>query len=66
MTRDEAQRILRTIDILASARGWPRSVALEELVYAAAAAEREACAVAVRFADNGTEAAEIIRARGKK
>ena len=26
--------------------------------------EREACADAVRFADNGTEAAEIIRARG--
>ena len=26
--------------------------------------EREACAEAVRFADNGTEAAEIIRARG--
>ena len=25
--------------------------------------EREACADAVRFADNGTEAAEIIRAR---
>ena len=25
---------------------------------------REACADAVRFADNGTEAAEIIRARG--
>lgn len=28
------------------------------------ALEREACADAVRFADNGTEAAEIIRARG--
>ena len=26
--------------------------------------ERKACADAVRFADNGTEAAEIIRARG--
>ena len=25
---------------------------------------REACAEAVRFADNGTEAAEIIRAQG--
>ena len=30
----------------------------------AVADEREACADAVRFADNGTEAAEIIRARG--
>ena len=30
----------------------------------ALADEREACADAVRFADNGTEAAEIIRARG--
>jgi hypothetical protein len=29
-------------------------------------AEREECADAVRFADNGTEAAEIIRARGNK
>ena len=27
--------------------------------------EREECADAVRFADNGTEAAEIIRARRK-
>ena len=30
----------------------------------AVADEREVCADAVRFADNGTEAAEIIRARG--
>ena len=27
--------------------------------------EREACADAVRFADNGTEAVELIRARGE-
>lgn len=29
-------------------------------------AEREACARVVRFADNGTEAAELIRARSEK
>ena len=34
------------------------------LVALVRADEREACADAVRFADNGTEAAEIIRARG--
>jgi hypothetical protein len=38
---------------------------LERLVELARADEREACADAVRFADNGTEAVELIRARGK-
>ena len=38
-----------------------------EVAFAAgAAAEREACKDAVRFADNGTEAVELIRARGEK
>ena len=37
---------------------------LEAFVALVRADEREACAEAVRFADNGTEAAEIIRARG--
>ena len=37
---------------------------LEMFEALARTAEREACADAVRFADNGTEAAEIIRARG--
>jgi hypothetical protein len=41
-----------------------RNGSLERLVALARADEREACADAVRFADNGTEAAEIIRARG--
>ena len=39
-------------------------VRYERLVALVRADEREACAEAVRFADNGTEAAEIIRARG--
>jgi hypothetical protein len=34
-------------------------------VQEAVQAEREACANDVRFADNGTEAAAIIRARGQ-
>ena len=38
---------------------------LERFAALVAAAEREECADAVRFADNGTEAAEIIRARGQ-
>ena len=37
---------------------------LERFAELVRADEREACADAVRFADNGTEAAEIIRARG--
>jgi hypothetical protein len=37
---------------------------VERLIALVRADEREACADAVRFADNGTEAAEIIRARG--
>lgn len=37
---------------------------IERLIALTRADEREACADAVRFADNGTEAAEIIRARG--
>ena len=37
---------------------------LEHFAALVRADEREACADAVRFADNGTEAAEIIRARG--
>jgi hypothetical protein len=38
---------------------------LERLVAVARADEREACIDAVRFADNGTEAVELIRARGE-
>jgi hypothetical protein len=37
---------------------------LEAFAELVRADEREVCADAVRFADNGTEAAEIIRARG--
>ena len=37
---------------------------LKRLAEIVRADERKACADAVRFADNGTEAAEIIRARG--
>ena len=37
---------------------------LERFAELVRADERKACADAVRFADNGTEAAEIIRARG--
>ena len=39
---------------------------IERIVRAAEQAEREACKDAVRFADNGTEAVELIRARGEK
>jgi hypothetical protein len=41
-------------------------VKIESIVRIAEAAEREACKDAVRFADNGTEAVELIRARGEK
>jgi hypothetical protein len=40
--------------------------ALRAALVATAAAEREACKDAVRFADNGTEAVELIRAREPK
>lgn len=39
-------------------------VSREAAIAEAVAVEREACAHAVRLADNGTEAAAIIRARG--
>jgi hypothetical protein len=38
---------------------------VNRLVALARADEREACIDAVRFADNGTEAVELIRARGE-
>jgi len=43
---------------------WDGHVDIPKLIQLVRADEREACADAVRFADNGTEAAEIIRARG--
>ena len=43
--------------------GWEDQLKAFEAL--ARADEREACADAVRFADNGTEAVELIRARGE-
>jgi hypothetical protein len=45
--------------------GADRPEFLEAFAKLVAAKEREACRQDVRFADNGTEAAEIIRARGQ-
>ena len=51
-----AKRVIANID--------PKSfMSWQEGYEAGVLAEREECADAVRFADNGTEAAEIIRAR---
>ena len=59
MTNDEFQR-------LAALYGFAPSRALRELVDAAVAAEREACAVAGgAAADAGLDVAAAIRARGQ-
>ena len=54
------------VELTREAGGFePTPEFLERLVELARADEREACADAVRFADNGTEAVELIRARGE-
>jgi len=75
MTRDEmikmaiATRLLEIVDDAYLQRGdWePYVVRFFRAAYeAGAAAEREVCKDAVRLADNGTEAVELIRAREPK
>jgi len=51
-------------DVYCTTRQPTLDAMLERFAALVRADEREACADAVRFADNGTEAAEIIRARG--
>jgi hypothetical protein len=54
------------VELTREAGGFePTPAFLERLVELARADEREACIDAVRFADNGTEAVELIRARGE-
>lgn len=62
MTRDEIMQIANDT----AGAYWMDEAHIQRFAAALLAAEREALVSAVRFADNGTEAAEIIRARGKK
>ena len=66
MTRDDIIRMAREAGFGPSVAWKECTPPFERFAALVAAAEREACADDVRFADNGTEAAEIIRARGEK
>jgi hypothetical protein len=71
MTRDEVAKMasmagFETKGGMVWVDQWEVTRTMERFAALVAAAEREACKDAVRFADNGTEAVELIRARGEK